>query len=57
MIVYTAALIVYYISVLYTCAQLLEKGPLYRGMFFEFSELKLVDQLQTILEKFTEFEK
>lgn len=37
--------------------QVLEKGPLYRGMFYNFSALKLVDQLQTVLEKFTEFEK
>jgi hypothetical protein len=36
---------------------MIEKGPLYRGMFFAFSELKLVDQLQTVLEKFTEFDK
>jgi hypothetical protein len=35
---------------------MLEKGLLYRGMFYNFSELKLVDQLQTVLEKFTEFD-
>ena len=36
---------------------MVEKGALYRGMFYDFSELRLIDQIQTILEKFAEFER